>query len=138
MLILVGVLALATLLGVLYRVRDGKLRTGSQDTVTAADFGLTEPFTTDITLVQFSTETCSRCPSVKRLLTSISDGNADVSHVDVDLTHRPDIAARFHVLQTPTTLILDSAGVIRTRIGGVPQRAAIEADIDTILENSHV
>ena len=39
-------------------------------------------------------------------------------HVDVDLTDRPDIADRFHVLQTPTTLILDARGVVRARIGG--------------------
>ncbi|WP_344047611.1 thioredoxin family protein, partial [Microbacterium terricola] len=60
------------------------------------------------TLLQFSTELCARCPGVHRTLAAIADGRDGVRHLDVDLTHRPDIAKHFHVLQTPTTLILDS------------------------------
>ncbi|MEJ1231244.1 MAG: hypothetical protein WDM88_12335 [Galbitalea sp.] len=51
----------------------------------------------------------------------------------LDLTHRPDIAAQFNVLQTPTTLILDRSGVIRARIGGAPRQADVRAALDTIL-----
>ena len=81
------------------------------------------------TLLQFSTELCARCPGVHRTLASVADGQDGVLHLDVDLTHRPDIAKHFHVLQTPTTLILDRDGVIQTRFGGVPSRDVLELEL---------
>jgi hypothetical protein len=81
------------------------------------------------TLLQFSTELCARCPGVHRTLAGIADTMDGVRHLDVDLTHRPDIAKHFHVLQTPTTLILDSRGVVQTRFGGVPRRDVIELEL---------
>lgn len=85
------------------------------------------------TLLQFSTEMCARCPGVHRVLGSIADAHDGVLHLDVDLTHRPDIAKHFHVLQTPTTLILDRDGVIQTRFGGTPNRSAIELELGRIV-----
>lgn len=84
------------------------------------------------TLLQFSTEFCARCPGVHRTLASIADGHEGVRHLDVDLTHRPDIARHFHVLQTPTTLVLDRAGVIRTRFGGAPSREVLELELNRL------
>ncbi len=83
----------------------------------------------DATLLQFSTELCARCPHVHRTLASVADQRPGVRHLDVDLTHRPDIAKHFHVLQTPTTLILDRDGVVQTRFGGVPGRDVIELEL---------
>ena len=84
------------------------------------------------TLLQFSTEMCSRCPGVHRTLGAIAEEREGVLHLDVDLTHRPDIAKHFHVLQTPTTLILDRDGVIQTRFGGTPSRGAVELELDRV------
>jgi len=81
------------------------------------------------TLLQFSTEMCSRCPGVHRTLAAIADDHLGVAHLDIDLTHRPDIAKHFHVLQTPTTLILDRDGMIQTRFGGTPSRNAVELEL---------
>lgn len=81
------------------------------------------------TLLQFSTEMCSRCPGVHRTLDAIAGEHTGVLHLDVDLTHRPDIAKHFRVLQTPTTLILDRDGVIQTRFGGTPSRRAVELEL---------
>ena len=81
------------------------------------------------TLLQFSTELCSRCPGVHRTLSAVADARPGVRHLDVDLTHRPDIAKHFHVLQTPTTLILDRNGIVQTRFGGVPRRDVIEMEL---------
>jgi thiol-disulfide isomerase/thioredoxin len=81
------------------------------------------------TLLQFSTQTCARCPGVHRILSSIAEEHDGVIHLDVDLTHRPDIARHFHVLQTPTTLVLDESGVIQTRFGGAPSRDVIELEL---------
>lgn len=81
------------------------------------------------TLLQFSTEMCSRCPGVHRTLGQVAGGRDGVLHLDIDLTHRPDIAKHFHVLQTPTTLILDRNGVVQTRFGGTPSRHAVELEL---------
>ncbi|MFS0733382.1 thioredoxin family protein [Microbacterium sp. 1P10UB] len=81
------------------------------------------------TLLQFSTEICARCPGVHRQLAAVAAAHDGVRHLDVDLTHRPDLARHFHVMQTPTTLILDRHGVIRTRFGGVPNPDVIELEL---------
>jgi thiol-disulfide isomerase/thioredoxin len=84
------------------------------------------------TLLQFSTELCARCPGVHRTLEGVAHGREGVRHLDVDLTHRPDIAKHFHVLQTPTTLVLDREGVVRTRFGGVPSREVLELELNRL------
>ncbi len=84
------------------------------------------------TLLQFSTELCARCPGVHRTLAQIAAGHEGVRHLDVDLTHRPDIARHFHVLQTPTTLVLDRNGIVRTRFGGAPGRDVIELELNRL------
>jgi thiol-disulfide isomerase/thioredoxin len=90
------------------------------------------------TLLQFSTEMCARCPHVHRTLSSVADERDGVRHLDVDLTHRPDIARHFHVMQTPTTLILDREGVVQTRIGGVPSRDVVELELTRLAgETAH-
>ncbi|MCP2637280.1 thioredoxin family protein [Microbacterium sp. HD4P20] len=91
------------------------------------------------TLLQFSTEMCARCPGVHRTLSTIADDHTGVRHLDVDLTHRPDIAKHFHVLQTPTTLVLDRHGVVQTRLGGVPSREVLELELKRLTaENVNV
>lgn len=84
------------------------------------------------TLLQFSTELCSRCPGVHRTLAAVADGRDGVRHLDIDVTHRPDIAKHFHVLQTPTTLVLDADGVVQTRFGGVPNRDVLELELNRL------
>jgi len=84
------------------------------------------------TLLQFSTEMCARCPGVHRTLASIADARAGVRHLDVDLTHRPDIAKHFHILQTPTTLVLDREGAVQTRFGGTPSRDVLELELNRL------
>ncbi|WP_225216419.1 TlpA family protein disulfide reductase [Microbacterium pullorum] len=88
------------------------------------------------TLLQFSTELCARCPGVHRSLSSLADGREGVLHLDVDLTHRPDIAKHFQILQTPTTLILDGDGTIQTRFGGVPNRHVVELELSRLTGGS--
>ena len=91
------------------------------------------------TLLQFSTELCARCPGVHRTLAAFAEDHEGVAHLDVDLTHRPDIARHFHVLQTPTTLVLDGKGVVRTRFGGVPSRDVLELELNRLTgENANV
>ncbi|QKJ19814.1 TlpA family protein disulfide reductase [Microbacterium hominis] len=85
------------------------------------------------TLLQFSTELCAKCPGVHRMLSSVADAHDGVRHLDIDVTHRPDIAKHFHVLQTPTTLLLDRNGAVQTRFGGAPNRDVLELEVTRLV-----
>jgi len=85
------------------------------------------------TLLQFSTDMCARCPAVHRTLSDVADSSEGVVHLDIDLTHRPDIAKHFNVLQTPTTLILDRNGVVQTRFGGAARRDVVELELARVV-----
>jgi thiol-disulfide isomerase/thioredoxin len=130
--ILLGLVAFATMLGIVWKTRTGRVRTAREGDSNAVDLPEV-PLAGRATLLQFSTEVCAPCVPTRRVLGQIADTTDGVSHVDLDLTHRPDIAARFNVLQTPTTLILDRAGVIRARIGGAPRQADVRAALESIL-----
>jgi hypothetical protein len=56
-----------------------------------------------------------------------------VRHIEIDVADRPDLAAKFNVLQTPTTLILDARGAVRARIGGAVRRDVVEAELHRML-----
>ncbi|MCU1470510.1 MAG: thioredoxin [Glaciihabitans sp.] len=131
--ILLALIAFTTALGLVWRARTGRVRhidAGTrQQTVNLPEV----PIAGRATLLQFSTEVCAPCIPTRRVLGQIADTTDGVSHIDLDLTHRPDLAAQFNVLQTPTTLILDRAGVIRARIGGAPRPADVRAALHNIL-----
>lgn len=128
-LILAALLAATVGVGVYLRWQQGRARRVDPDEVVdPRRFGADE-LGEVATLLQFSSEMCSRCPGVHRTLAAIAETSSGVVHYDVDLTHRPDIAKHFHVLQTPTTLILDHDGVVQTRFGGTPSRDVIELEL---------
>jgi thiol-disulfide isomerase/thioredoxin len=136
--IVAALLAVTVMAGLVWRRGQGRARSvDSGDTVDprALDAG---PLGEAATLVQFSTEMCARCPGVHRMLSSVADARPGVRHLDVDLTHRPDLAKRFRVLQTPTTLLVDATGTTRQRFGGPPARADVERVLDHLItERTH-
>jgi len=127
-------LAAAVVAGVLHRRSQGRARqAAARPAIDPARLGGVE-FGESATLVQFSTELCAKCPAVRRTLSSVADAHDGVRHVDVDLTHRPDIARDFGILQTPTTLIIDRHGVVRTRLGGSLRRDVVESELVRLTE----
>jgi len=130
--LLFALLVATTLLGVVWRARQGRVARVTGDIIVPADVATTLDFGPAATLLQFSTELCARCPGTRRLLATVAESRPGVVHVDVDLTHRADLANRYSILQTPTTLILDGAGRVRARVGGAPDRAKINEALDSI------
>ncbi|CAN5444036.1 hypothetical protein BH10ACT6_BH10ACT6_11010 [soil metagenome] len=122
--VLVGLVALATTLGLLWRASQGRVRaaSGRVDDVELGDRA---------TLLQLSSEFCAPCRSTARVLGEIS--NDDIRHIEVDIVNRPDLVSRFNVLQTPTTLILDADGTVLARIGGAVRREQVVAELDRVL-----
>lgn len=130
--------ASTTALGLWWRARTGRVVTVATDAksrghqVSPADLASTASFGERATLLQFSTEFCARCPAARVLLAQIASEHLGVSHLDVDLTHRADLARRFDILQTPTTFILDATGLVRARVGGAPHSRVVSAHLETI------
>lgn len=130
LLIIVGVLALASLAYVWWQRRQGVVRhVEVPGALTPAVLGA--PRGERATLVQFSTPVCAKCPPTKALLTRVIADYPHVVHVEIDASERLDLARELHIMRTPTTLVLDSAGVVVARMDGAPNehqaREAIES-----------
>jgi thiol-disulfide isomerase/thioredoxin len=128
---LAGLIAFATILGLIWKNTTGRVRSAGDraEFVRLPDV----PLDSRATLLQFSTEVCAPCVPTRRVLAQVADETAGVRHIDLDVTNRPDLAARFNILQTPTTFILDGSGAIRARIGGAPKPADVRTALDLIL-----
>ncbi len=132
LIVLAALLTATVTVGLLLRWRSGRARPVIADEVVDPARLGADRLGDRATLLQFSTELCARCPGVHRTLSAVATAEDGVLHLDVDLTHRPDIAKHFHVLQTPTTMILDRHGVIQTRFGGTPSRDVVELELARI------
>ena len=119
-----ALLVIATVVGLMLRLLDGRRRGGGHLRFDPADADA-DRLGSHATLVQFSTEMCARCPQVRRMLSSYVEDADGLHHLEVDLTHRPDLSARYKVLQTPTTFVVDDSGTVRARFHGVPHRDAL-------------
>jgi thiol-disulfide isomerase/thioredoxin len=134
--ILVGLIALAGVLGAIWRLRTGRAKAIDRgEIIDLARLGAVKDgkpvtaFGKRVTFVQFSSETCSTCKQTARLFRELEATADDVLHFEVDITNRLDLAKKFHILQTPTTLVLDHSGRITSRIGGAPKQATIDQQL---------
>lgn len=124
--------AIATGLGVVWRARQGRATEARGEASDLAAPGA------GVTLVQVSTPVCAPCRSAHRVLGALAANTPGVAHVDVDAAERPEVARRFGILSTPTTLLVDSRGAVRARILGVPNRAALATRLNDLLEETRV
>ncbi|MCU1526510.1 MAG: hypothetical protein JWP75_273 [Frondihabitans sp.] len=136
--LLVGLLAVATVAGLVWRATTGRAReSAGSETVAISDLVAGETGGEAATLLQFSTEFCAPCVATGVQLERLAAAVPGVRHVEVDVTHRPDVARRFGILQSPTTLLLDGAGTIRARVGGAPRLPELRAQIDRLVGTAH-
>jgi thiol-disulfide isomerase/thioredoxin len=132
--VLVGLIAFATVLGVFWQSQQGRVRLANGHTVIRSrDLPGVGRLGSGATLLQFSTEVCAPCRSTAKVLGELADRSDAVAHVELDVTHRAELAARYHVMQTPTTLILDRDGAVRARIGGAVRRDLVSAELERVL-----
>ena len=131
-----GLIALAAGLGLFWRIRTGRAKAIDRGEIVdlnrlqATKAGLpVTAFGKRVTFLQFSSETCSTCKQTAKIYEELEKTSQGVLHIEVDLTHRLDLADKFGILQTPTTLVLDSKGVVKSRIGGAPKPSTIEEEI---------
>ncbi|WP_424183403.1 thioredoxin family protein [Actinokineospora sp. G85] len=124
-LVVVATLLAAAAIGFALRARDGRVRAagpGAVELVPDAVRAVLDPAAA-VTLVQLTSAYCAQCGQAEKVLARTAAATAGLAHTTVDLTDRPELAARLAVLRTPTTLAVDSRGVELLRVGGVPKPA---------------
>ena len=133
---LAALVAFATVLGFIWRVRTGRAKAIKLgEVIDLSELGATKngaavsKFGKRVTFLQFSSETCSTCKQTARLFRELEATADDVLHIEVDITNRLDLASKFNILQTPTTLVLDHNGRVTSRIGGAPKQATIDQEL---------
>jgi thiol-disulfide isomerase/thioredoxin len=125
----VVVLVGATVFGLVWRSRSGRLRVVS-DPPTVLDVELGER----ATLVQFSSAFCRPCVATRHVLGAVAGTVPGVRHVEVDAESNLDLVRRLEVMSTPTTLLLDRHGHVRRRATGVPRREAVLAALADVID----
>ncbi|WP_285778208.1 thioredoxin family protein [Microtetraspora sp. NBRC 13810] len=113
------------MIGVVRLRRDGDLRRGARQTLTAADLG--GELGERATLVQFSTAFCQPCRATRRVLSDVAGMVDGVAHVEIDAESRLDLVRALDVTRTPTVLVLDASGGVVRRAAGLPRKADVIA-----------
>jgi len=132
MMLVVAVLALATVAGLVYRARYGRLTVpdGSRGDLPP---GLLTPAGDTVTLLHFSSATCAPCRQVRAVCAELADGFDGVRHVEVDAEEHLDAVRELGIWRLPTLLVVDRRGHVAKRTVGVPDRTALRATVTEVL-----
>jgi len=121
--VLGGILVLATVAGLGWRHRDGRMRQPSAPRLTEADLG--QPLGDRATLLQFSSAFCAPCRATRQLLSDMARRSDGVAHVEIDVAARMDLVRQLDIRRTPTVFVLGPGGQIARRASGLPRRADV-------------
>jgi thiol-disulfide isomerase/thioredoxin len=138
--LVLGLLALGIITGLIWRLRTGKAKSvKSGELINLAEIRAVKngipvtSFGKKVTFLQFSSELCTACRQTARLYSELEKVHPEILHIEVDITNRVDLANKFNILQTPTTLVLDSRGRVTSRIGGAVKQQTIEDEIGSFV-----
>lgn len=157
--VLVVVLVLATAFGLYRRATDGRLKAVAQPPTPATGQDASTPvaaheptgpggggaLTDDeltglgaslgdqATLVQFSSAFCAPCRATRVILDDVAAAVPGVVHVEVDTESHLDLADRFDIRRTPTTLLLDRTGRVVHRAVGAPRKTDVLGALGPLL-----
>lgn len=135
-----GLLGLALVAGLIWRGQTGrakKVDDGIQidllEIAATKNGAPVSKFGKKVTFLQFSSEFCTACRQTARLYGELEKVHPEILHIEVDITNRTDLANKFNILQTPTTLVLDARGRVTSRIGGAVKQQTIEDEIGSFV-----
>jgi thiol-disulfide isomerase/thioredoxin len=123
-LVLIGTLVLASVVGLVIRARNGRIRRARATSALPEDVRRALA-PGEVTLVQLSTTFCAPCRHARIVLSHLAERTAGLRHTEFDLTDRLDLARELSVARTPTTLAIDEHGTELLRVGGVPKPDAL-------------
>ncbi len=133
MLLALASLALATAIGVLVRLRDGRFRVAPDPS--SHPLGT---FATGraATFVQFSSHTCSVCPRSLAVLTAVAAERDGVEVVEVCAEDAMDLVRLLDVRRSPTVFLLDADGAVHARTSGAMNAELAGVAVDELIERS--
>jgi len=82
-----------------------------------------------LALLQLSSRFCAECRASRSVLTDVASEQPGVTVREVDVAVRPELVRLLGIRRTPTTLVVDPAGVELARTVGVPRRSDL---LDTL------
>ena len=126
---LVALIAISTVAGFLGKASQGRSK---EVRSSASENGIPGLVAGQISLVQFSSQVCAPCVSTRHLLSGIAETTDAVNHIEFDVAEHPGLVSRWGVMQTPTTLLVDHRGTVRSRIGGAPRPAELLKALERI------
>ncbi|MEJ2888646.1 TlpA family protein disulfide reductase [Actinomycetospora aeridis] len=87
-----------------------------------------------VALLQLSSQFCADCRASRAVLTDVASERPGVTVREVDVAVRPELVRLLGIRRTPTTLVVDPAGVELARTVGVPRRADLLRSLDPPLD----
>jgi thiol-disulfide isomerase/thioredoxin len=138
-LVLLAVVAVATLGGLVWRRWNGRVRprdpAAAPADPTPAVLGTlgVDPAAAPVTLVQFSTAFCAPCRATRAILGQVTHQLPAVRHVEVDAESHLDAVRALRIMRTPTVLVVDRAGREVNRASGQPRMADMIAAVTPYL-----
>jgi thiol-disulfide isomerase/thioredoxin len=136
---LIVVLIVVTPLGLLWRRRQGVLRTPSPQSASTPERGrftaadLRHDLGDRATLVQFSSAFCAPCRGTRQVLGDVAGLVDGVAYVEIDAEARLDLVRRLNVLSTPTVLVLGPDGTITRQATGQPRKPDVIAALGDVI-----
>ena len=124
--VVAGTLVLATIVGLVLKARDGRLRAGAA-TGGWSMAGVTPADGEQVLLLQLSSPICAPCRQAAGVLSSLTARSPGLVHREIDVAERPEVARELGVLRTPTVVAFDRSGAELVRVSGVPRAAELEA-----------
>ncbi|HEY3546453.1 MAG TPA: thioredoxin family protein [Propionicimonas sp.] len=118
-------LVLALGFGLYRKAFDGRVRAVRASA--ASPLGLDADLGRTATFVQFSSAACAPCRVTARVLDEVSASSDGVAHIEIDAEQRLDLVGELGITRTPTVLVLDGSGVVRSRMVGAPRRQDVLA-----------
>lgn len=121
--VVLGTLLAGLAVGLTLRAREGRIRRvkAGQAPANGLPTAVSDALRADgVTLLQLSTTFCTPCKHTHARLSALAERTDGLHHVDLDVTHQPDVAKDLRVLRAPTTIAFGPDGVELLRISGVP------------------
>lgn len=124
--VVVATLAVASLVGLVLRARDGRVR-GARQTSGAAKLpaAVADALGAEVTLVQLSSPVCTPCRQAQQQLSALAASTDGLAHVELNVAEEVSVARELGVMRTPTTIAYSADGAELFRVGGVPDRAEL-------------
>ncbi len=136
--VLLAVLTGATIAGLLWRRRDGRIRAVAADGGDILDPALLARLGVDaaaapVTMVHFSSAFCQPCRVTRRVIGEVAALLPAVRHVEVDAESHLDDVRALRIMRTPTVLVIDRSGRVVKRASGAPRKADVVAAVAPLL-----